>query len=42
MRNLSERTDLTPELWDTLIDADPPFFVGWVEWFEEDAFTYHC
>ena len=26
LRNLSERTDLTPDLWDTLIDADPPFF----------------
>jgi hypothetical protein len=26
LRNLSERTDLTPELWDNLIDADPPFF----------------
>ena len=26
LRNLSERRDLDPEVWDSLLDADPPFF----------------
>jgi hypothetical protein len=26
LRNLSERQDLNPEVWDSLLDADPPFF----------------
>ena len=26
LRRLAERPDLTPEIWESLLDADPPFF----------------
>lgn len=26
LRHLAERSDLTPEVWESLLDADPPFF----------------